>query len=66
MSKWNELVKQITKQNPGKPLTQILPLASVQYQKMKKSLSKSLPISKKVKGGKSRKRKGTRSTRRRH
>lgn len=35
MSKWLDLVKSVSKVNPGKPLNVILPIASAKWKKMK-------------------------------
>jgi len=37
MSAWSDLVKKLCKENPGKPLGAILPLAKKMYKKSKKA-----------------------------
>jgi hypothetical protein len=39
MSAWNDLVKKLCKENPGKPLGAILPLAKKMYKKTKNAAS---------------------------
>ena len=39
MSAWSDLVKKLCKQNPGKPLGAILPLAKKMYKGTKKAVS---------------------------
>ena len=53
MSAWSDLVKKLCKDNPGKPLGAILPLAKKMYRGTKKSTKK---VFKKMNKGKSQKR----------
>ena len=41
MNKWQETVKRVSKQHPGKSLTYILPIAKVEYRKMGHGSTKS-------------------------
>jgi hypothetical protein len=61
MSAWSDLVKKLCKQNPGKPLGAILPLAKKMYKGTKKNTTNAKKAFKKM--GRSQKRR--RSSRRR-
>jgi len=41
MNKWQETIKRVSKQHPGKSLTYILPIAKVEYRKMRHGSTKS-------------------------
>ena len=57
MNKWQETVKRVSKQHPGKSLTYILPIAKVEYRKMGHGSTKSAKKGRKgrrtMKGGSS-------------
>jgi hypothetical protein len=48
MSAWSDLVKKLCKQNPGKPLGAILPLAKKMYKGTKKNIANTKNAFKKV------------------
>jgi hypothetical protein len=58
MSAWSDLVKKLCKENPGKPLGAILPLAKKMYRGSKKAETGTKKALKKMgkKGGKSQRR----------
>ena len=51
MNKWQETVKRVSKQHPGKSLTYILPIAKVEYRKMGHVSSKSVKKGRKGRKG---------------
>jgi hypothetical protein len=56
MVKWLDVVKSTMEKNKGKPLKEILPIAKIEWQKLKKTgqvvVSTVSNVSKKIKGGK--------------
>ncbi len=56
MSAWSDLVKKLCKQNPGKPLGAILPLAKKMYKGTKNAAQPTKKAFKKMNKGKSQRR----------
>ena len=48
MSAWSDLVKKLCKENPGKPLGAILPLAKKMYKGTQKAVSSTEKVFKKM------------------
>ena len=51
MNKWQETIKRVSKQHPGKSLTYILPIAKVEYRKMGHVSTKSVKKGRKGRKG---------------
>jgi hypothetical protein len=56
MSAWSDLVKKLCKENPGKPLGAILPLAKKMYKGTKNAAQPTKKAFKKMNKGKSKRR----------